>query len=86
MVAVRLYIENPLCLSSHLLILALIGFVPLNCDSSGLSVLIICVYIPGEHNQNPHLSTLGELEDFIDSHESDVCLVIGGFNIIVIVV
>ena len=54
------------------------------CDSSGLSVLIICVYIPGEHNQNPsdaYLSTLGELEGFIDSHKLDVCLVIGDFNV-----
>ena len=51
------------------------------CDSSGLSVLIM--YMPGEHNQNPfdaYLSTLGELEGFIDSHKSNVCLVIGDFN------
>ena len=55
------------------------------CDSSGLSILIICVYMPGEHiNQNPfdvYFSTLGELEGFIDSHKSDVCLVIGDFNV-----
>ena len=65
MVVVR-FIENPFCLSSHLLILALISFVP------------------GEHNQSPfdaYLSILGELEGFIDSHDSDVCLVIGDFNV-----
>ena len=54
------------------------------CDSSGLSVLIVCVYMPGVHNQNSfdtYLSVLGELAGFLDSHNYDLCLFVGDFNV-----
>ena len=44
-------------------------------DSSGLSVLIVCVYMPGVHNKDSnvaYLDVLGELEGFVDSTHCDV--------------
>ena len=54
------------------------------CDSNCLSVLIVCIYMPGDHNQNSfdaYLSVLGELEGFLDSHGYDLCLLVGDFNV-----
>ena len=54
------------------------------CDSNGLSVLMICVYMPGEHTQdafNAYLNILGELEGFIDRYGCDLNLIIGDFNV-----
>ena len=41
----------------------------------GLSLLLICVYMPGDGSVssfNQYLNTLGELEGFIDSHPCSV--------------
>ena len=43
-----------------------------------------CVYMPGVHNQNSfdtYLSVLGELEGFLCSHNYDLCLLVGDFNV-----
>ena len=48
-------------------------------DSCGLSILMICVYMPGVNTvdaANTYFNTLGELEGFMDSHEFDLCFVI----------
>ena len=49
-----------------------------------MSVLIVCAYMPGVHNQNSfdtYLSVLGELEGFLCSHNYDLCLLVGDFNV-----
>lgn len=54
------------------------------CDSNGLSVLMICVYMPGEHTQdafNAYLSVLGELEGFIVCYGCDWNIIVGDFNV-----
>ena len=48
----------------------------LSYDSNCVSVLIVHVYMPGDHNQKSfdgYLSVLSELEGFLDSHEYDLC-------------
>ena len=54
------------------------------CDLSGLSYLLICVYMPvdsGPASYADYLNTLGELEGFIVSHSCDVNIVVGDFNV-----
>ena len=54
------------------------------CDSSGLSYLLICVYMPidyGSTSYSDYLNTLGELEGFIVSHSCDANIVVGDFNV-----
>ena len=54
------------------------------CDSSGVSYLLICVYMPsdcGSASYSEYLNTLGELEGFIFSHSCDVNIVVGDFNV-----
>ena len=46
-----------------------------------MSVLIVCVDMPGVHNQNSFDSVLGELEGFLCSHNYDLCLLVGDFNV-----
>ena len=51
-------------------------------DSSGLSLLLVSVYMPSEIGSlNEYLSTLGELEGFIDSHPCDNTFLVGDFNV-----
>ena len=52
-------------------------------DSSGLSLLLVSVYMPSEigSSLNEYLSTLGELEGFIDSHPCDNTFLVGDFNV-----
>ena len=54
------------------------------CDSSGVSYLLICVYMPsdcGIASYSEYLNTLGELDGFIFSHSCDVNIVVGDFNV-----
>ena len=53
-------------------------------DSTGLSMLLICVYMPSSSSSslfNEYLNTLGELDDFIHSNQSDVVVIVGDFNV-----
>ena len=53
-------------------------------DPSGLSFLLACVYIPAEYQSSSfadYLNTLGELEGFLDSHQCDVNILVGDFNV-----
>ena len=53
-------------------------------DSCGLSILMICVYMPSDSSQHAsdlYLNTLGEIEGSIGSQEFDVCLIVGDFNV-----
>ena len=57
--------------------------VKFNC-SSGLSMLLICVYLPSSSypsNFTEYLNTLGELDGFIHSCHSDVVVIVGDFNV-----
>ena len=54
------------------------------CDSSGLSCLLICAYMPSESGQSSfggYMTTLGELEGFIESQNCDVVIVAGDLNV-----
>ena len=54
------------------------------CDSSGLSFLIVCVYMPAQCSStstDEYLNTLGELEGFISTQQCDVNIIIGDFNV-----
>ena len=54
------------------------------CDSSGLSLLLICVYMPAlsvSSYYSEYLQTLGELEGFIESHQCDLNMLVGDFNV-----
>jgi hypothetical protein len=47
------------------------------CDMSGLSYLLISVYMPTDYgpvSYGDYLNTLGELEGFIDSQNCDVTI------------
>ena len=54
-----------------------------------LSFLLACVYMPAEYHNIIHhsssfadyLNTLGELEGFLDSHQCDVNILVGDFNV-----
>ena len=53
-------------------------------DSSGLSYLLVCVYMPTYYDSDScclYLNTLGELEGFIASHSCDVNIIVGDFNV-----
>ena len=54
------------------------------CDSSGLSFLLVSVYMPSvstpSSNSN-YLNVLGELEGFVDSQCCDVNIIVGDFNV-----
>ena len=53
-------------------------------DSTGLSFLFVCVYMPSSScpsSYTEYLNTLGELEGFIYSHHCDVVAVVGDFNV-----
>ena len=57
--------------------------VKFNC-SSGLSMLLICVYLPSSSSPSyftEYLNTLGELDGFIHSCHSDVVVIVGDFNV-----
>ena len=57
--------------------------VKFNC-SSGLSMLLICVYLPSSSSPSyftEYLNTLGELDGFIHSCHSDVIVIVGDFNV-----
>ena len=48
-------------------------------DSTGLSMLLICVYMPSSSSSslfNEYLNTLGELDGFIHSNQSDVVVIV----------
>ena len=54
------------------------------CDLSGLSYLLICVYMPtdcGPMSYSDYLNTLGDLEGFIECHNCDAVIVAGDFNV-----
>ena len=54
------------------------------CDSSGLSLLLICVYMSALSvfsYYSEYLQTLGELEGFIESHQCDLNILVGDFNV-----
>ena len=54
------------------------------CDMSGLSVLLVNVYLPSESVAScfaEYLNTLGELEGFIESQQCDYTLIAGDFNV-----
>ena len=53
-------------------------------DPAGLSFLLACVYMPAEYHSSSssdYLNTLGELEGFLDSHQCDVNILVGDFNV-----
>ena len=54
------------------------------CDSSGLSFLLVSIYMPSvstpSSNSN-YLNVLGELEGFVDSQCCDVNIIVGDFNV-----
>ena len=57
--------------------------VTFNC-SSGLSMLLVCVYMPSSSSPSSlseYLNTLGELDGFIHSYHSDVVVIVGEFNV-----
>ena len=57
--------------------------VKFNC-SSGLSMLLVCVYMPSSSSPSSfseYLNTLGELDGFIHSYHSDVVVIVGDFNV-----
>ena len=54
------------------------------CDSSGLSYLLVSVYMPTYYDPscvNVYLNVLGELEGFIASQGCDVNIIAGDFNV-----
>ena len=54
------------------------------CDSSGLSILIICVYMPAicfSRSSDEYLYTLGELERYISVQQCDASFLFGDFNV-----
>ena len=54
------------------------------CDSSGLSYLLVCAYMPSDSGQSSfgdYMTTLGEMEGFIESHKCDVVIVVGDLNV-----
>ena len=78
MVAVQSCIENPLDSCSD-------RFCGVKfCDTSGLSFLLVSVYMPSvstpSSNSN-YLNVLGELEGFVDSQCCDVNIIVGDFNV-----
>ena len=53
-------------------------------DSCGVSVLVVCVYMPAQSHSfcfDEYLSTIGELEGFSEFHKCDVNLLVGDFNV-----
>ena len=53
-------------------------------DSSGLSYLFVCVYLPARGSSSSfsnYLNTLGEFHGFIASQAQDVLLISGDFNV-----
>ena len=57
--------------------------VKFNC-SSGLSMILVCVYMPSSSSFSyftEYLNTLGEINGFIHSYHSDVVVVVGDFNV-----
>ena len=53
-------------------------------DSTGLSILLICVYMPSSSSSslfNEYLNTLGELDGYIHSNQSDVVVIVGDFSV-----
>jgi len=68
---------------------------PLCCDSNrfcalklrgscGLSVLVVCVYMPAQSHSlcfDEYLGTIGELEGLLEFHKCDVNLLVGDFNV-----
>ena len=53
-------------------------------DSSGLSVLLISLYMPAECQSSSfteYLNTLGKLKGFLHSHQCDGNILVGGFNV-----
>ena len=54
------------------------------CDLSGVSYLLICVYMPCNYDQSSYgdyLNTLGELEGFIELQNCDFVVIVGDFNV-----
>ena len=75
----------PFCIGSLLPHVLPLGFggVKFNC-SSGLSMLLVCVYMPSSSSPSyfsEYLNTLGELDGFIHSYHSDVVVIVGDFNV-----
>ena len=53
-------------------------------DSSGLSYILVCVYMPTYYDSDSccsYLNILGEFEGFIASHACDVNIIVGDFNV-----
>ena len=50
-------------------------------DASGLSFLVVNVYIRSQSSSTDYLDTLGVLEGFIESHQCDVVVTTGDFNV-----
>ena len=53
-------------------------------DSSGVFVLVVCVYMSAQSHSfcfDEYLSTIGELEGFLEFHKCDVNLLVGDFNV-----
>ena len=52
-------------------------------DSTGLSFLLICAYMPAECHSSSfgdYLNTLGELKGCLATHQCDVNILVGDFN------
>ena len=48
-------------------------------DQSGLSILLVCVYMPSSDIAD-YQDTLGALEGFIESYQCDINVIVGNFN------
>ena len=77
--------ENHYLHVSLLWILVLIVFCHIKlCDLTGVSYLLISVYMPtdcGPASYDDYLNTLGELEGFIDSPNCNFVIVVGDLNV-----
>ena len=50
-------------------------------DNSGISILLVNVYMPSQSSLSDYLDILGVLEGFIESYRCDVNIIAGDFNI-----
>ena len=81
MVVVQSYIENLMLHVLHQFHLVLNAFVSVKVlDSSGLSHLLISLYMPAACHSSSfvdYLNTLGELQGFLESQQCDVNILVG---------
>ena len=69
------------CIGLHSLLLLLLFTLYLKVkDHSGLSILLVCVYMPSSDIAG-HQDTLGALEGFIESYQCDINVIVGDFNV-----